>query len=132
MRKNLCAITKGGLRLSASRTPMHSMVQYCGFVTHLRMQRAVGSVRTRRDTIQVGTLGAVRHTTGGNWKFFKTKQAAAKRFIVTGKGKLKRGRCGMRHNTGHRTSKVKRMLGCKTHLSGAQAKKMGRLLMTSK
>ena len=111
---------------------MHSLVQYRGFVSHLRTQRAVGNVRTRRDAIQAVALGAVRHTTGGNGKVMKTKKAAAKRFIVTGKGKLKRGRCGMRHNTGHRTSKAKRLLGCKTYLSGAQAKKMGMLFMTSK
>ncbi len=132
MRKNVLTTTKGGLCVSGRRNLMHSMVQVSSFVTHLRVQRAMGDVRTRRDAIQVVGLGAVRHTTGGNGKVTKTKKAAAKRFLVTGKGKLKRGRCGMRHNTGHRTSKAKRLLGSKTLLSGAQAKKMSMLIMNSK
>lgn len=40
----------------------------------------------------------------------KTKKAAAKRFIKTGKGDLKYGRAGKRHNTSKKTKTVQRRL----------------------
>ena len=40
----------------------------------------------------------------------KTHKASAKRFSVTGSGKVKRGNCHHRHNTGLKTAKRKRHL----------------------
>lgn len=41
----------------------------------------------------------------------KTKRAAAKRFKITGSGRIKRGQAGARHNTGKKRSKSMRNLG---------------------
>ena len=40
----------------------------------------------------------------------KTHKASAKRFSVTGSGKVKMGHCHHRHNTGLKTAKRKRNL----------------------
>jgi large subunit ribosomal protein L35 len=41
----------------------------------------------------------------------KTKRAAAKRFTLTGSGKIKHGFMGRRHKLTHKTRKRKRHLG---------------------
>ena len=44
----------------------------------------------------------------------KTNRSAAKRFKVTGRGKIKRRRSGLRHINTHMTRKRKRLLGKST------------------
>jgi len=62
----------------------------------------------------------------------KTKQSAAKRFIVTGKGKLKRGHAYKSHLTAHKTSERKSRLNKKVLLSTVWQKKMKMLILTGK
>jgi ribosomal protein L35 len=83
----------------------------------------------------IGRIGAVIKcdmTTAGHAKALKTKKAASKRMIKTGKGGLKRGRA----NTGHLTSKMspvrKRKLNAKVHMQGTMLKKMNSLILTGK
>ena len=57
----------------------------------------------------------------------KTRQAAAKRFIVTGKGKLKCGHPGKRHNTGAKKQGQMRKLSKLSILTGTNEKNMKRL-----
>jgi large subunit ribosomal protein L35 len=40
----------------------------------------------------------------------KSVSSAKKRFKVTASGKVKRKKCGMRHNLGHKNAKRKRIL----------------------
>lgn len=47
----------------------------------------------------------------------KTHKASAKRFSVTGTGKVKMGHCHHRHNTGMKTAKRKRHLRSEAILS---------------
>jgi len=63
---------------------------------------------------------------------FKTRQAVAKRFIITGKGRLKRGHMGKRHNTSHKTSVRKRRLNKLDILSGTMAKNMHMMILGKK
>ena len=58
----------------------------------------------------------------------KTKQAAAKRFRVTGGGKLKFGHQGKSHNTSKKTKIVKRRLNKKGILKGTFLKNMLKLV----
>lgn len=52
---------------------------------------------------------------------FKTRQAVAKRFLVTGKGKLKHAHSGRRHNTGHKSrNRVKSKLAKMNILHGTK------------
>ena len=62
----------------------------------------------------------------------KTKKAASKRFIKTGKGGLKRGKAFKGHLTSKKSPERKRRLNVKTHLVGATLKKMRSLLLTGK
>ena len=59
----------------------------------------------------------------------KTKKAAAKRFIKTGKGGLKRGKAYKGHLTSKKTSERKRRLNKKVNLVGTTLKKMKTLLL---
>ena len=59
----------------------------------------------------------------------KTKKAAAKRFIKTGKGGLKRGKAYKGHLTSKKTSERKRRLNTKVNLVGTALKKMKTLLL---
>ena len=77
-------------------------------------------------------VGGIRHTTAGHKKALKTKKAAAKRLIVTGKGKIKRGHAFRRHLTGHKSPKRKRRLAATEVLTGTWAKKMKKLILTGK
>mmetsp|Transcript_17079 Transcript_17079/g.28920 ORF Transcript_17079/g.28920 Transcript_17079/m.28920 type:complete len:187 (+) Transcript_17079:51-611(+) len=62
----------------------------------------------------------------------KTRQAAAKRFIKTGKGKLKHGHSGKAHlNTGKSRVRLAR-LNTKIHLTGRNFRNMNKLLLTGK
>jgi len=79
-----------------------------------------------------GVLGSVRHTTNGHARGLKTRQAAAKRFIKTGKGKLKHAHAGRSHLNGHFTRTRMRRLNVKGILSGTNHKNMNRLLLTGK
>ena len=47
----------------------------------------------------------------------KTHKASAKRFSVTGTGKVKINHCHHRHNLGLKTAKRKRQLRCNAYLS---------------
>ena len=51
----------------------------------------------------------------------KTHKASAKRFSVTGSGKVKMGHCHHRHNTGMKTAKRKRHLRSPAILSSTMA-----------
>lgn len=54
----------------------------------------------------------------------KTKKAAAKRFRVTGSGKIKFGHCGKCHLTAKKSRKRMKRLNQKGHLSGTNLKNM--------
>ncbi|MCH3962833.1 MAG: 50S ribosomal protein L35 [Clostridium sp.] len=58
----------------------------------------------------------------------KTKKSAAKRFKVTGTGKLKRAKAYKSHKLTAKTSKVKRNLRKTGYVAGAQEKNMKDLL----
>ncbi len=51
----------------------------------------------------------------------KTHKASAKRFSVTGTGKVKINHCHHRHNLGLKTAKRKRHLRSGAYLAGAMA-----------
>jgi large subunit ribosomal protein L35 len=58
----------------------------------------------------------------------KTRRAAAKRFTMTSKGKVKRRKGFLRHILTHKTSKQKRHLRRATLVSKADQKSIKRLL----
>ena len=58
----------------------------------------------------------------------KTHKGAAKRFRITGTGKLKRGKAFKQHNTGSKSSKTKRNLRKNGYVSTTQIKAMKKLL----
>jgi large subunit ribosomal protein L35 len=58
----------------------------------------------------------------------KTNRAAAKRFKVTAKGKVKRRRAFLRHINSHKTRKQKRRLGKPAIVDKANEKAIKRLL----
>ena len=58
----------------------------------------------------------------------KTKKAAAKRFKITGSGKVKRYQAGNRHLLEHESSKKKRLRGKSVILSSADMKKVRKMI----
>jgi len=58
----------------------------------------------------------------------KTSRAAAKRFKMTAKGKVKRRRAFLRHINSHKTRKQKRRLGKPALVDKANEKAIKRLL----
>lgn len=58
----------------------------------------------------------------------KTRRGAAKRFKVTGTGKLKRRKAYLRHILTHKTRKQKRNLGQATLVDATNVKDIRRLL----
>ncbi|MDP9822887.1 50S ribosomal protein L35 [Nocardioides massiliensis] len=58
----------------------------------------------------------------------KTHSGASKRFRVTGSGKLRREKAGMRHNLEHKASKTTRRLSGTTEVAKADVKKARKLL----
>jgi large subunit ribosomal protein L35 len=58
----------------------------------------------------------------------KTNRAAAKRFKITAKGKVKRRRAFLRHINSHKTRKQKRRLGKPALVDKANEKAIKRLL----
>jgi large subunit ribosomal protein L35 len=58
----------------------------------------------------------------------KTHSGASKRFKVTGSGKLRRQKAGMRHNLEHKSSTLTRRLSGTTEVSKADTKKVKKLL----
>ncbi len=58
----------------------------------------------------------------------KTCKAVAKRFIRTGKGKLKRWRCGYHHNRTKKSGRRKRFLRKPTYASKTQLKTLNKML----
>ncbi len=52
----------------------------------------------------------------------KTKKAMAKRFSVTGAGKIKYKKCGLRHNMGNKSSALKRQKGNPCYVDSATHK----------
>jgi len=58
----------------------------------------------------------------------KTSRAAAKRFKMTAKGKVKRRRAFLRHINSHKTRKQKRRLGKPAVVDKANEKAIKRLL----
>jgi len=75
-------------------------------------------------------MGVVRAM--GHLRKLKTKKGAAKRFLVTGKGKLKRGHAGKGHLTSGKSKNRLRRLNTKVLLTGTWAKKMSKLILTGK
>jgi large subunit ribosomal protein L35 len=59
----------------------------------------------------------------------KTHSGAKKRFRVTGSGKIKRGKRGMRHLLSNKSSKRKRHLGTDTYVSTANEYQVTRCLL---
>lgn len=68
----------------------------------------------------------------GHARGLKTKKSAAKRFIVTGKGNLKRGHAYKGHLTSHKSKTRLRKLNTKVLLTGVWAKKMKMLILNGK
>ena len=58
----------------------------------------------------------------------KTHSGASKRFRVTGSGKLRRQKTGMRHNLEHKPSTYTRRITGEVVLAPADTKKIKRLL----
>jgi large subunit ribosomal protein L35 len=58
----------------------------------------------------------------------KTHSGASKRFRVTGSGKLRRQKTGLRHNLEHKPSRVTRRMSGTTEVSKADTKKVRKLL----
>lgn len=58
----------------------------------------------------------------------KTKRAAAKRFRVTGSGKIKRAKAGRRHILSNKNRKRKRRLGEISYVEAVDQKPIERLL----
>jgi len=58
----------------------------------------------------------------------KTRRGAAKRFKVTGTGKIKRGKAFKRHQLSCKTRKQKRNLRHATVVSGSDARRLQRLI----
>lgn len=59
----------------------------------------------------------------------KSKRGAAKRFEVTGSGKVMRRRSKMRHKLTHKSSKMKRNLSLEQAVSASEEKKVKRLIL---
>ena len=62
----------------------------------------------------------------------KTHKASAKRFSVTGSGKVKMGHPGHRHKTGLKTAKRKRALRKASYVSTTRMNDLNRLIPYSK
>jgi large subunit ribosomal protein L35 len=58
----------------------------------------------------------------------KTHRASAKRFSVTGTGKVKMNHCHHRHKTGLKSAKRKRYLRTASYVQGAMAENMKNLI----
>jgi large subunit ribosomal protein L35 len=58
----------------------------------------------------------------------KTRKSAAKRYSVTGTGKVKRSRCGLRHKLEHKSTKVKNRAGGPALVHQAEHEKVRRML----
>ncbi len=58
----------------------------------------------------------------------KTHSGAAKRFRVTGTGKIRRQKTGLRHNLEHKASKVTRRMSGTTDIAKADRAKVRKLL----
>jgi large subunit ribosomal protein L35 len=58
----------------------------------------------------------------------KTHSGASKRFRVTGSGKLRRQKTGLRHNLEHKASKVTRRMSGTTEVAKADTAKVKKLL----
>jgi large subunit ribosomal protein L35 len=58
----------------------------------------------------------------------KTRKSAAKRYSVTGTGKVKRNKCGLRHKLEHKSSKVKNRAGNSALVHQAEHEKVRRML----
>lgn len=71
-------------------------------------------------------------TTAGHSKALKTRKAASKRFIKTGKGGLKRGKANKGHLTSKKSPTRKRRLNDKANLTGTMLKKMSSLILSGK
>ena len=58
----------------------------------------------------------------------KTHSGAAKRFRVTGTGKIRRQKTGLRHHLEHKSSKVTRRMSGTTDIAKADRTKVRKLL----
>ncbi|MBG90547.1 MAG: 50S ribosomal protein L35 [Actinobacteria bacterium] len=58
----------------------------------------------------------------------KTKKAAAKRFKLTGTGKVRRYKTGMRHLLEHKSKDTKRQSKNSTEVSSSDIRKVSRML----
>ena len=58
----------------------------------------------------------------------KTRKSAAKRYSVTGTGKVKRSTAGLRHKLEHKSSGLKRKAGKTAYVHEAEHEKVRRML----
>ncbi len=58
----------------------------------------------------------------------KTHSGASKRFRVTGSGKIRREKTGLRHNLEHKSSRTTRRMSGTTEVSKGDVKKVKKLL----
>ncbi len=58
----------------------------------------------------------------------KTKKAAAKRFKITGSGRVMHRQTGLRHLLSKKSRRRKRRLGMEAEVKGRRAKKISRML----
>jgi len=58
----------------------------------------------------------------------KTHSGASKRFRVTGSGKIRRQKAGLRHNLEHKASKVTRRMSGTTEVAKADTARVKKLL----
>jgi large subunit ribosomal protein L35 len=101
------------------------ILQRIGVQSHHQTQKAPQLFREMSATSKLKKYKLKKHG-----KSLKTRQAAAKRFMITGKGKLKRGHPGKRHNTGGKPQAQLNRLNNSVMLHGTQmAKNMHKLLI---
>ncbi len=60
----------------------------------------------------------------------KTRRSAAKRFKITGSGKIKMNRANMNHKLAKKTAKRKRRLRKDTILADAEVKRVKRMIIS--
>ena len=117
--RNYSCLGVPGAKLTALR-PLAAAVPLVGYTRILPTPSFI-------SRLWINALGSVREM--GCARKLKTKKGALKRFLVTGKGKLKRGHAYKGHLTSGKSKNRLRRLNTKTLLTGVWAKKMGKLIM---
>jgi len=142
------AAASASTNLASTRTTIGSMAfNINGSISGINARRVFSSIVASSSSSSSGSCsnklksGVKRLVTAlppfsvremGHLKKLKTKKGAAKRFILTGKGALKRGHAGKGHLTSGKSKIRKRRLNTKVLLTGTWAKKMKKLLINGK